>query len=64
MSENLKSAIEQALHASPSRCRSYALEYSWQACTDQFLANLTTPVAQRPERVHAASVAHQIRPAA
>jgi glycosyltransferase involved in cell wall biosynthesis len=64
MSENLKSAIEQALHASPSRCRSYALEYSWQACTDQFLANLTTPVVQRPERVHVAVAAHQIRPAA
>jgi len=64
MSENLKSAIEQALQASPSRCRSYALEYSWQACTDQFLANLTTPVAQRPERVHTAAASHEIRPAA
>jgi len=64
MSENLKFAVEQALQLQPSLCRNYALQYSWQACTDQFLENLEAAVVRRPEGVLVAGAADRIRPAA
>lgn len=47
--EDLGEAIKGALGKSPEACRALALQYSWDACTDQFLANLTPlrePVAR------------------
>jgi glycosyltransferase involved in cell wall biosynthesis len=38
--EDLGEAIKGALGKSPEACRALALQYSWDACTDQFLANL------------------------
>ncbi len=38
--EDLVTAVGQALQAPRELCRQYAERYSWEACTDQFLANL------------------------
>lgn len=38
--EDLAYATEQALKIDPQKCREYALKYSWQASTQQFLDNL------------------------
>jgi glycosyltransferase involved in cell wall biosynthesis len=40
LDENLERAAYNALKISPQLCRQYALKYSWQACTQQFLDNL------------------------
>jgi len=40
LNENLDHAVDKALTADPQYCREYALNYSWQACTQQFLDNL------------------------
>lgn len=40
LSEDLKTAAEQALSISPEKCRAYAMGFSWRASAEQFLANL------------------------
>ncbi|MFO0448416.1 MAG: hypothetical protein ACK52I_07075, partial [Pseudomonadota bacterium] len=40
MHEDLRVAIERALLLRPEDCRTFALQYSWSACTTQFLQNL------------------------
>lgn len=40
LNENLGEAVRAALGKSPEACRNLALQYSWDACTDQFLNNL------------------------
>jgi hypothetical protein len=40
LDENLGLAIAEALKVSSEDCRSFALRYSWEACTDQFLTHL------------------------
>ena len=40
LDEDLAVAIRGALGKSPEACRDLALQYSWDACTDQFLRNL------------------------
>ncbi len=41
LSNDLVSAARQALGISPDACRAYALNYSWQKVSDEFLQNLT-----------------------
>ncbi|MEQ1754821.1 MAG: glycosyltransferase family 1 protein [Micropepsaceae bacterium] len=41
LSEDLKSAAMRCLPLDPRACRDFALTYSWEACTRQFLANLS-----------------------
>jgi glycosyltransferase involved in cell wall biosynthesis len=43
LSENLQEAALAALRLSPAVCRAFALEFSWEACTRQFLMNLAVP---------------------
>ena len=43
--QNLQTAIETALQISHAACRDYALNYSWEAATQQFLSHLK-PVKQ------------------
>lgn len=43
LSENLQDAALAALRLSPEACRAFALEFSWEACTRQFLMNLAVP---------------------
>jgi glycosyltransferase involved in cell wall biosynthesis len=38
---DLKRAVESALVIAPERCRAFALNYTWRASAEQFLANLT-----------------------
>ncbi len=41
---DLKTACLAALDADPKDCRSYAMTFSWEACTRQFLSNLSIEV--------------------
>jgi glycosyltransferase involved in cell wall biosynthesis len=47
--EDLAVAIKNALGKSPEACRALALQYSWDACTDQFLNNLVPLEKAKPE---------------
>ena len=40
LDEDLAQAAQAALALSPETCRQTALKYNWEACTQQFLANL------------------------
>jgi glycosyltransferase involved in cell wall biosynthesis len=40
LSENLREAALNALHISPDSCRQFALGYSWDSCSRQFIDNL------------------------
>ena len=40
MHEDLKTAVLKCLYIKPENCRQYALTYTWESCTDQFLSNL------------------------
>ncbi len=40
LSENLQHAAMSALSLNPQDCRKYALEYTWEKCTQQFVDNL------------------------
>jgi glycosyltransferase involved in cell wall biosynthesis len=40
LSDDLAGAARRALELRPDACRSYALNFSWSACTNQFLTNL------------------------
>lgn len=40
LSQDLKQAALKALALNPQHCRRYALEYSWEKCTRQFVSNL------------------------
>lgn len=40
LDKNLRKATLQALRKSRRKCRDYALQFSWQSCTDQFFNNL------------------------
>jgi len=40
LDDDLEKAIRGALGKSAEACRDLALQYSWDACTDQFLRNL------------------------
>jgi glycosyltransferase involved in cell wall biosynthesis len=40
LDEDLGAAAMRALTLDPARCREHALQYSWQACTRQFMASL------------------------
>jgi glycosyltransferase involved in cell wall biosynthesis len=40
LDEDLRAACLRALSIAPETCRRFALNHSWEACTDQFLANL------------------------
>ncbi len=64
LDECLKSAVEGALTLSPQRCRQYALQYSWGACTNQFLDNLETSLLSRQEVRPLGTGSDQVRPAA
>jgi glycosyltransferase involved in cell wall biosynthesis len=41
LDHDLASAARNALHLSPQRCREYAMQFTWAAATDQFVANLS-----------------------
>jgi glycosyltransferase involved in cell wall biosynthesis len=40
LDQDLGTAVRKALGASPAACRAHAERYSWEACTQQFLANV------------------------
>ncbi len=40
LNENLREAALKALHISPDSCRQFALSYSWDTCSRQFIDNL------------------------
>ncbi|NQW01749.1 MAG: glycosyltransferase family 1 protein [Rhodospirillales bacterium] len=42
LSDDLRQAALDALHIPKDRCRSRALQFSWSACTQQFLDNMMT----------------------
>ncbi len=48
LSEDLAGAARRALDLKPDACRNFALNFSWSACTNQFLTNLARPVKSRP----------------
>jgi len=50
MAEDLESAIRKALTARPVACAAEAHKYSWDACTDQFVAGLSLPPAPQFRR--------------
>lgn len=61
LDEDLAVAIRGALGKSPEACRALALQYSWDACTDQFLNNLVP--MQRPRREQQTATATATRAA-
>ena len=50
MDEDLESAIRKALTAKPAACAAEGGKYSWDACTDQFVAGLSLPPAPQFRR--------------
>ncbi|MSS76711.1 MAG: glycosyltransferase, partial [Methyloglobulus sp.] len=44
LSDNLQQAAMTALSLNPQDCRRYALEYTWEKCTQQFVDNLVPMV--------------------
>jgi len=44
MDEDLGAAIRKALTAKPAACAAEGKRYSWDACTDQFVAGLSIPM--------------------
>jgi hypothetical protein len=54
LDEDLGAAALRCLALDPTRCREHALQYSWEACTRQFLAALVT-VHGRPEATRVAA---------
>lgn len=48
LDEDLAAAVEKALALDPARCRAYALDFSWDASVDQFLANLDVFRGEHP----------------
>jgi glycosyltransferase involved in cell wall biosynthesis len=47
LNEDLGVAARQAMRLSPQTCRLFAMNFSWEACTRQFLANLARPQDER-----------------
>jgi glycosyltransferase involved in cell wall biosynthesis len=43
LDDDLQRAAQAALELDPAACRAHALEYSWEACTRQFVAALAQP---------------------
>jgi len=43
LSDDLQQAALRAQRLSPQACRLFAMNFSWEACTRQFLMNLATP---------------------
>lgn len=41
LDDDLKTACLAAIQADPDTCRTYAMNFSWQACSHQFLSNLS-----------------------
>lgn len=41
LDDDLKTACLAALEADPDTCRAYAMNFSWEACSQQFLSNLS-----------------------
>lgn len=56
LSENLATAARDALTIDPQRCREEALKYTWEACTQQFLAHVRVA---NPRAVGAAALPGQ-----
>lgn len=50
LDNNLKSACLAALEADPETCRTYAMNFSWKACSQQFLSNLSIESAAIEEK--------------
>jgi glycosyltransferase involved in cell wall biosynthesis len=50
LDEDLQRAALRALQISPQACRSFAMNFSWEACTRQFLMNLATPDERQSAR--------------
>jgi glycosyltransferase involved in cell wall biosynthesis len=64
MHERLDVAVERALTLDGRRCRQYALAYSWDACTRQFLDNLAPSIVCRRDERAPAPASVRVRPAA
>ena len=47
LNEDLGEAVRQAMTLSPQACRLFAANFSWEACTQQFLTNLARPQDER-----------------
>ena len=52
LSDDLAGAARRALELKPDACRNYALNFSWAACTHQFVTNLARPPKPRPFSAH------------
>jgi glycosyltransferase involved in cell wall biosynthesis len=52
LSDDLAGAARRALELKPDACRNYALNFSWAACTHQFVTNLARPPKPRPFPAH------------
>jgi glycosyltransferase involved in cell wall biosynthesis len=50
LSEDLQEAALRALRLSPQACRLFAMNFSWEACTRQFLMNLALPEERKSAR--------------
>ncbi len=49
MHDDLKQAISNCLEIDPARCRSFAMNFTWKACTDLFISNLSLLPAVSPQ---------------
>lgn len=54
LDHDLKTACLAALKADPEVCRNYAMGFSWEACTKQFLSNISVLSAQLAQKVQSA----------
>lgn len=46
LSDDLRDTIHHALKIEPESCIAYARRFSWEKCTEEFLANLAVPARQ------------------
>jgi glycosyltransferase involved in cell wall biosynthesis len=53
LGEDLRAAALAALELDPLRCREAALQYTWDACTRQFLGHVEAARAQPSDAIHA-----------
>ncbi len=52
MHDDLKQAVVNCLDIDGERCRAFAMQFTWEACTDQFVSNLCFEAFEFPSAGH------------
>lgn len=52
MHDDLKQAVVNCLDIDSVQCRTFAMQFTWEACTDQFVSNLYPEAFELPSAEH------------